>query len=89
MHAERGDGIGEPDCAYRGGVRAMTEEKPSVRLSEAEPVELIRDNARKLHVTIALAGQPLIRHIWRGMPDVLERIGRVPQACSQERERNG
>jgi ATP-dependent exoDNAse (exonuclease V) beta subunit len=51
------------------GAHALYEEEQSVRLSEGERAELIRDNTRKLYMACTRAGQRL----------VLTYVGEVPQ----------
>jgi hypothetical protein len=59
----------EAPIVFLMGVRALYEQEQSVRLSEGERAELIRDNTRKLYMACTRAGQRL----------VLTYVGEVPE----------
>jgi hypothetical protein len=59
----------EAPIVFLLGVHALYEEEQSVRLSEGERAELIRDNTRKLYMACTRAGQRL----------VLTYVGNVPR----------
>ena len=59
------------------GVHGLYEQEQSIRLSEEERAELIRDNTRKLYMAITRAGQRLVLTYVGELPEMLRRIGRV------------
>ncbi len=50
----------EGPIVFLMGVHALYEREQSVRLSDEERAELIRDNTRKLYMAITRAGQRLV-----------------------------
>lgn len=64
------------------GVHALYEQEQSLRLSEEERAELIRDNTRKLYMAVTRAGQRLVLTYVGEMPDTLKHLSAVPQALS-------
>jgi hypothetical protein len=66
----------EAPIVFLMGVRALYEAEQSVRLSEGERAELIRDNTRKLYMACTRAGQRLVLTYVGEVPDLLR--GLVP-----------
>ena len=64
-----GAGLESP-IVFLAGLQAMFEQEQSLRLSDDEREELIRDNTRKLYMATTRAGQRL----------VLTYVGELPQA---------
>jgi hypothetical protein len=63
----------ESPVVFLMGVHSLFEEEQSVRLSDEERVELVRDNTRKLYMAFTRAGQRLvITHVGEP-PDILIR----------------
>ena len=63
----------ESPIVFLSGAHALYEEEQSVRLSDEERAELIRDNTRKLYMAVTRAGQRL----------VMTHVGNVPDWLSQ------
>jgi superfamily I DNA and RNA helicase len=67
----------EAPIVFLMGVRALYEAEQSVRLSEGEQAELIRDNTRKLYMACTRAGQRLVLTYVGEVPDLLR--GLIPE----------
>ena len=65
----------ESPIVFLCGVHQLYEEEQSVRLSDDERAELIRDNTRKLYMAITRAGQRLVLTYVGELPDILKTIG--------------
>jgi len=59
---------------FLAGVRALFEQEQSVRLSDEERADLVRDNTRKLYMAITRAGQRLMLTYVGELPDPLRRM---------------
>jgi superfamily I DNA/RNA helicase len=79
----------ESPIVFLVGVHILYEEEQSVRMSEEERAELIRDNTRKLYMAITRAGQRLVLTYVGRMPDVLKHLGTIPQTRSRKEEGPG
>jgi superfamily I DNA/RNA helicase len=64
----------ESPIVFVVGVHELYEEEQSLRLSEAERAELIRDNTRKLYMAITRAGQRLVLTYVGELPESLKRL---------------
>ncbi|MEW6569073.1 MAG: UvrD-helicase domain-containing protein [Chloroflexota bacterium] len=64
----------ESPIVFLAGVRALFEQEQSVRLSDAERAELIRDNTRKLYMATTRAGQRLMLTYVGELPEPLKRL---------------
>jgi ATP-dependent exoDNAse (exonuclease V) beta subunit len=53
------------------GTHELYEREQSIRLSDEERVELIRDNTRKLYMAITRAGQRLVITYVGSLPETL------------------
>jgi hypothetical protein len=62
------------------GVHELYEEEQSLRLSEEERAELIRDNTRKLYMAITRAGQRLVLTYVGELPESLKRLSQPDKA---------
>jgi hypothetical protein len=71
----------EAPIVFLMGVHAMYEEEQSVRLSEGERAELIRDNTRKLYMACTRAGQRLVLTYVGQVPEMLQGI--LPEGDGQ------
>ena len=60
----------EAQIVFLMGVHSLYEEEQSVRLSEGERAELIRDNTRKLYMACTRAGQRLVLTYVGEVPDL-------------------
>lgn len=67
----------EAPIVFLMGVHALYEEEQSVRLSEGERAELIRDNTRKLYMACTRAGQRLVLTYVGDVPQLLQ--GLIPE----------
>jgi hypothetical protein len=67
----------EAPIVFLMGVRALYEAEQSVRLSEGEQAELIRDNTRKLYMACTRAGQRLVLTYVGEVPELLR--GLIPE----------
>ncbi len=67
----------ESPIVFISGVHALYEEEQSLRLSEEERLELIRDNTRRLYMAITRAGQRLVLTYAGTLPDHLKHAGVV------------
>ena len=65
----------ESPIVFLCGVHQLYEEEQSVRLSEDERAELIRDNTRRLYMAITRAGQRLVLTYVGELPDILRQLG--------------
>ena len=65
-----GAGLESP-IVFLVGLRALFEEEQSLRLSDEEREDLIRDNTRKLYMAATRAGQRLVLTYSGELPDVL------------------
>jgi superfamily I DNA/RNA helicase len=65
----------ESPIVFLCGVHQLYEEEQSVRLSDDERAELIRDNTRKLYMAITRAGQRLVLTYVGELPDILKQLG--------------
>jgi hypothetical protein len=70
----------EAPIVFLMGVHALYEEEQSVRLSEGERAELIRDNTRKLYMACTRAGQRLVLTYVGDVPQLLQ--GLIPESAS-------
>ncbi len=67
------------------GVHALVEQEQSVRLSDDERHDLVRDNTRKLYMALTRAGQRVVLTYVGGPPEaVLQCLG-SPSAAKAER----
>jgi superfamily I DNA/RNA helicase len=64
----------ESPIVFLMGVHTLFEQEQSVRLSDEERAELVRDNTRKLHMAITRTGQRLIITYVGELPEVLKRL---------------
>lgn len=64
----------EAPIVFLMGVHTLYEEEQSVRLSEGERAELIRDNTRKLYMAYTRAGQRLVLTYVGELPDLFQRL---------------
>jgi hypothetical protein len=64
----------ESPIVFLAGVRALFEQEQSVRLSDEERADLVRDNTRKLYMAITRAGQRLMLTYVGELPDPLRRM---------------
>jgi hypothetical protein len=71
----------EAPIVFLMGVHAMYEEEQSVRLSEGERAELVRDNTRKLYMACTRAGQRLVLTYVGRVPEMLQ--GLLPEGGGQ------
>jgi hypothetical protein len=67
----------EAPIVFLMGAHALYEEEQSVRLSEGERAELIRDNTRKLYMACTRAGQRLVLTYVGDVPQLLQ--GLIPE----------
>ncbi len=67
----------ESPIVFLCGVHQLYEEEQSVRLSDDERAELIRDNTRRLYMAITRAGQHLVLTYVGELPDMLRQLGTV------------
>ena len=65
----------ESPIVFLCGVHGLYEQEQSVRLSDDERAELIRDNTRKLYMAITRAGQRLVLTYVGELPEMLKQIG--------------
>ena len=65
----------ESPIVFLCGAHQLYEEEQSVRLSDDERAELIRDNTRKLYMAITRAGQRLVLTYVGELPDILRQLG--------------
>ncbi len=61
----------ESPIVFLMGAHELYEQEQSIRLSDEERVELIRDNTRKLYMAITRAGQRLVITYVGSLPDTL------------------
>lgn len=66
----------ESPIVFIAGVNALYEAEQSVRLSEEERAELIRDNTRKLYMACTRAGQRLVLTYAGELPDIFQELAR-------------
>ena len=66
-----GAGLESP-IVFLVGLRSLFEQEQSLRLSDEEREELIRDNTRKLYMAATRAGQRLVLTYSGELPDVLK-----------------
>lgn len=64
----------ESPIVFIAGVNALYEAEQSVRLSEEERAELIRDNTRKLYMACTRAGQRLVLTYAGELPDLFQEL---------------
>lgn len=64
----------ESPIVFIAGVNALYEAEQSVRLSEEERAELIRDNTRKLYMACTRAGQRLVLTYSGELPDIFQEL---------------
>ena len=64
----------ESPIVFVMGVHELYEEEHSLRLSDEERVELVRDNTRKLYMAITRAGQRLVLTYVGELPESLRRL---------------
>jgi len=64
----------ESPIVFLAGVRSLFEQEQSVRLSEEERAELVRDNTRKLYMAITRAGQRLMLTYVGELPEALRKL---------------
>lgn len=62
----------ESPIVFLVGMRELYEQEQSLRLSEEERLELIRDNTCKLYMAITRAGQRLVITYAGEIPDVFK-----------------
>ncbi|MCP4358750.1 MAG: UvrD-helicase domain-containing protein [Chloroflexi bacterium] len=62
----------ESPIVFLMGAHELYEREQSIRLSDEERVELIRDNTRKLYMAITRAGQRLVITYVGALPDILK-----------------
>ncbi len=67
----------ESPIVFLCGVHQLYEEEQSVRLSDDERAELMRDNTRRLYMAITRAGQHLVLTYVGELPDMLRQLGTV------------
>jgi len=67
----------ESPIVFVMGVHELYEEEQSLRLSEEERLELIRDNTRKLYMAITRAGQRLVLTYVGELPESLKRLSQA------------
>ncbi|MCX6071591.1 MAG: AAA domain-containing protein, partial [Chloroflexi bacterium] len=65
----------ESPIVFLAGVRALFEQEQSVRLSDAERADLVRDNTRRLYMAITRAGQRLMLTYVGELPEPLRQVG--------------
>lgn len=65
----------ESPIVFLMGVHELYEQEQSIRLSEEERAELIRDNTRKLYMAITRAGQRLVITYVGPLPETLTQTG--------------
>lgn len=70
----------ESPIVFLVGMRELYEQEQSLRLSEEERLELIRDNTRKLYMAITRAGQRLVITYAGGIPEVFRIAAMNPQS---------
>ena len=70
----------ESPIVFVMGVHELYEEEQSLRLSEDERMELIRDNTRKLYMAITRAGQRLVLTYVGELPESLKRLSQPDKA---------
>ena len=70
----------ESPIVFLCGVHSLYEQEQSIRLSDDERAELIRDNTRRLYMAITRAGQRLVLTYVGTLPNALMRIG-APMIC--------
>jgi hypothetical protein len=63
----------EAPIVFLMGVHALYQEEQSVRLSDSERAELIRDNTRKLYMACTRAGQRLVLTYVGDVPELLQK----------------
>jgi superfamily I DNA/RNA helicase len=64
----------ESPIVFLAGVRALFEQEQSVRLSDGERADLVRDNTRKLYMAITRAGQQLMLTYVGELPEPLRQL---------------
>jgi hypothetical protein len=64
----------ESPIVFLCGVHGLYEQEQSIRLSDDERAELIRDNTRKLYMAITRAGQRLVLTYVGEMPELLKQL---------------
>ena len=64
----------ESPIVFLSGVRALFEQEQSVRLSDGERNDLVRDNTRRLYMAITRAGQRLLLTYVGDLPEALQRL---------------
>lgn len=62
----------ESPIVFLAGVQALFEQEQSLRLSDEERAELIRDNTRKLYMALTRAGQRLVLTYVGELPEILQ-----------------
>lgn len=67
----------ESPIVFLLGMRELYEQEQSLRLSEEERLELIRDNTRKLYMAITRAGQRLVITYAGEIPEVFRRASGI------------
>jgi hypothetical protein len=67
----------ESPIVFLCGVHGLYEQEQSLRLSDDERAELIRDNTRKLYMAITRAGQRLVLTYVGELPDILKQLGTI------------
>jgi superfamily I DNA/RNA helicase len=72
----------EAPIVFLMGVHALYQEEQSVRLSDAERAELIRDNTRKLYMACTRAGQRLVLTYVGDAPEMLAQAIGPPETIS-------
>ena len=66
----------ESSIVFVAGIHALFERESSLRLSEDERVELVRENTRKLYMAFTRAGQRLVLTCVGDIPGPLEGLVR-------------
>lgn len=66
----------ESPIVFLVGVHQLFEQEQSVRLSDEERLELVRDNTRKLYMAITRAGQRVVLTYVGEVPDALRTLAR-------------
>jgi len=68
-----GAGLESP-IVFLVGLRELFEEEQSIRLSDDEREEIIRDNTHKVYIAATRAGQRLVFAYVGELPDILRKI---------------
>jgi len=75
----------ESPIVFLMGIHALHEEEQSLRVSDDERAELIRDNTRKLYMAMTRAGQRLVLTYVGDLPSMFSKLRQLPAMRSDSR----